>query len=162
MAGTTRTVIDLVTGPSCTLAGWSGRPGRCRWCDGAAKVGTRFCGAVCEDAYRANHEWEPARTAVLTRDRDRCAVCGTGPDTVAVARLLIRALIPLGPVEAARLWHSPEWWAFELGCSVEVVRTSMPTGDYRSGCHHHMDGLETRCRRHQPPEVQLAPTRRAG
>ena len=115
VAGTSRTVIDLVTGPSCSLAGWSGRPGRCRWCDGAAQVGTRWCGTVCEDAYRNNHDWASARQAVLTRDRDRCAMCGTGPDTVAIARLLIRALIPLGPVEAARLWHSSDWWAFELG-----------------------------------------------
>ena len=80
-------------------------------------------------------------------------MCGVGPDTVAIARLLIRALIPLGPVEAAELWHSPEWWAFELACSVEVVRTSGVAGDYRLGCHHHMDGLETRCREHQHADV---------
>jgi len=161
VAGTSPTVIDLATAPTCRLAGWSGRPGRCRWCDGAAKVGTRWCSTVCEDAYRTNHEWAWARSAVLTRDRDRCAMCGIGPDTVAIARLLIRALIPLGPVEAAELWHSPEWWAFELACSVEVVRSSGVAGDYRLGCHHHMDGLETRCREHQSAEVIVLSTSRA-
>jgi hypothetical protein len=162
VAGTSRTVIDLVTGPSCSLAGWSGRPGRCRWCDGAAQVGTRWCGTVCEDAYRNNHDWASARQAVLTRDRDRCVMCGTGPDTVAIARLLIRALIPLGPVEAARLWHSSDWWAFELACSVEVVRVSGGSGDYRLGCHQHMDSLETRCRQHQDAEVISLTTFEAG
>src|SRR5262245_17362878 len=113
MAGAS-TVVVLVTGPSCPLTGWSGRPGRCRWCDGPAKVGTRWCGTVCADAHRNNHEWAAARQAVLTRDRESCVVCGNGPDTLAVARLLIRALIPMSPVDAARLWHSADWWAFEL------------------------------------------------
>jgi hypothetical protein len=153
MAGTSRTVVDLVTGPSCSLAGWSGRPGRCRWCDGKAQVGTRWCGTVCEDAYRNTHDWASARQAVLTRDRDRCAICGTGPDTVAIARLFIRAFIPMGPVEAAELWHSSEWWSLELACSVEVVRMNGVHADYRLGCHQHMDGLETRCREHQHADV---------
>jgi hypothetical protein len=72
---------------------------------------------------------------------------------VAIARLLIRALIPMGPVEAAHLWHSADWWGFELACSVEVVRLSGGSGDYRTGCHQHMEALETRCRRHQAAEV---------
>ena len=89
-------------------------------------------------------------------------MCGTGPDTVAIARLLIRALIPLGPVDAARLWHSSDWWAFELACSVEVVRMSGAAGDYRLGCHQHMDALETRCRQHQDAEVISLTTLEAG
>ena len=35
-------------------------------------------------------------------------------------------------------------------------------GDYRLGCHQHMDSLETRCRQHQDAEVISLTTLEAG
>ena len=130
----------------CTLSSWSGDPTRCRWCDAAARLDGRWCSFACQDAHDAQHDWGQARLAALTRDDDACVECGTGPATVAASRLLLRALIPMGPVAAARLWHSEGWLAFELAGSVDVVHRHPPREGYRSGCHHHLDGLVTLCR----------------
>lgn len=133
----------------CSLSQWSGPPERCRWCDAPAAPGFAWCGSRCEDAYRENHWWDMARAAALARDGNRCTTCGIGPDDVQVARWFLRAFIPMGAVEAAGLWHSPTWAALVLACSVEVNHIDPRRGGgYGSGCHHHLDGLETLCHRH--------------
>jgi 5-methylcytosine-specific restriction endonuclease McrA len=133
---------------ACPLSRWQGAADRCRWCDRPARESSPWCATACEDEYRTNHWWDLARHAVLSRDDHRCRVCGLGPDTVTVAKLTLRALIPMSPVEAARLWRTEAWWALELACSVEVNhREPRLGGGYASGCHHHLDGLETLCHR---------------
>lgn len=133
----------------CLLARWSGAPDRCRWCDEPAAPGFAWCGNRCEDQYRRNHWWDLARFAALARDDHRCVACGLGPETVQVARLFIRAFVRMSAVEAAALWQSPEWAEVVLACSVEVNHV-VPRrgGGYGSGCHHHLDGLETLCHGH--------------
>jgi hypothetical protein len=133
----------------CSLSRWSGAADRCRWCDEPAAPGFDWCSNLCEDTYRANHWWDQARAAALARDDHRCTTCGVGPDTIQVARLFIRAFIPMGPVEAAELWHSDQWFELVLASSVEVNHIVPRRGNgYGSGCHHHLDGLETLCHRH--------------
>ena len=39
--------------------------------------------------------------------------------------------------------------AAQLACSVDVVHRMPPAQSYRTGCHHHLDGLVTLCRRCQ-------------
>ena len=104
---------------------------------------------ACEDAYETQHDWTRARHDRLIHDTDCCVECGTGPGSPALGRLLLRALIPMGPVDAARLWHSEQWLAYELSCSVDVVHRVPTPARYRSGCHNHQDGLITLCRRCQ-------------
>ena len=50
------------------------------------------------------------------------------------------------PVSASRLWHSEEWLAVELASSVDVAPRWPHREGYLHGCHHHLDGLVTRCR----------------
>ena len=63
--------------------------------------------------------------------------------------IMIRALIPMDPMTSAQLWRSEEWLSVQLACSVDVVHRMPPAQGYRSGCHHHLDGLVTLCRRCQ-------------
>ena len=132
----------------CSLTRWNGDIGRCRWCDDEARPGSAWCGTLCEDGYRANHWWDLARAAALARDAHRCVICGAGPERATVAKLLLRALIPMGPVEAALLWRSETWSALKRSCSLEVNHRSPRVGrGYQSGCHHHLDGLDSLCHR---------------
>ena len=149
---------------TCPLSSWRGDPGRCRWCDEASRPGSAWCGSMCEDTYRANHWWDLARHATLAGDGRRCRRCGNGPDVVTTAKLLLRALIPMGPVDAARLWESDQWWELVLACSVEVNHREPRHGrGYHSGCHHHLNGLETLCHRcHVAVTAGQALGRRAG
>ena len=133
----------------CSLSTWDGDPEHCRWCAAPARPGSPWCSLACEDLFEAEHEWGHAHRAALARDRDRCSECGTGPATAAEARLFIRAMIPLGPMEAAELWRSQEWMALQLACSVDVHHRMLPPQGYRSGCHNHIDGLVTLCRQWQ-------------
>jgi hypothetical protein len=133
---------------TCARSSWSGRDDRCRRCDAEAAPGFVWCGNRCEDDYRANHWWDHARRRALVRDGNRCVHCGLGPDVLATAKLVTRALLHLGPVEAARLWATDEWRALALACEVEVNHVVPRVGaGYWSGCHHHLDGLETLCHR---------------
>lgn len=133
---------------SCALSAWSGRPDRCRWCDGAARPGTPWCGIRCEDEYRRNHWWDHAREAAVVRDGGCCVRCGLGPAAVTEAKLLLRALIPMGPVDAARLWRTPAFRALKEAAVLEVNHVVPRRGaGYHAGCHHHLDVLETLCHR---------------
>lgn len=133
---------------ACLLSRWGGDPARCRWCDAPVRPASAWCGTTCQDEYRADHWWDLARSAVLSRDSHRCLRCGVGPDLVTVAKLVLRALIPIGPVDAARLWRSEAWSAFQLRCSIEVNHREPRMGrGYQSGCHHHRHGLESLCHR---------------
>ena len=133
----------------CPLAAWDGDPEHCRWCAAPARPGSEWCSLVCEDRFQAEHEWGHAYAATLARDHDRCSDCGTGPASAGEARIFIRAMIPLDPMTAAGLWRSEEWLALQLSCSVDVVHRRPPAQSYRSGCHNHLDGLRTLCRRCQ-------------
>lgn len=133
----------------CELARWSGERDRCRWCDEPVRNGSSWCSLTCTDRYEAEHEWVHARSAALARDHECCLDCGTGPAAIATARALIRALIPMDPMTSAQLWRSEEWLSVQLACSVDVVHRMPPAQGYRSGCHHHLDGLVTLCRRCQ-------------
>ncbi len=65
-----------------------------------------------------------------------------------MAKLLLRALVPMGPIEAARLWRSTEWQALRQACVLEVHHVVAGQGNgYGAGCHHHLRGLETLCHR---------------
>jgi hypothetical protein len=65
-----------------------------------------------------------------------------------LAKLLLRALLPIGPMEAAHLWRSSDWQALRQACGLEVHHVVPRRGDgYGAGCHHHLDGLETLCHR---------------
>lgn len=146
----------------CPLSRWRGDPRRCRWCDERVAGERAWCSNVCEDDYRRNHWWNLARYGALARDRDRCARCGIGPATASEAKLLLRALIPMSPVQAAELWRSAAWADFFLACSVEVNHIDPRRGrGYRSGCGHHLQNLETLCHRHHV-EVTAAQRRAAG
>lgn len=82
------------------------------------------------------------------RDGERCVRCGLGPDTLTIAKLLIRALVPMGAVQAARLTRSPAWAALRQACTLEVNHKVPRRGaGYDAGCHHHLSGLETLCHR---------------
>lgn len=146
---------------TCPLSSWSGDPTRCGWCDQPARMPSPWCSVACEDAWFTNHDWERARAAALVRDGDRCTDCGVGPGQPALGRIVLRALIPMGPVDAARLWVQVDWMAFELACSVEAEHRQWTPQGYRSGCHHHLDGLVTRCRSCVDRAVATQP-RRAG
>lgn len=133
---------------ACCLSQWTGDPVHCRWCDAPVRPPAAWCGTLCEDEYRANHWWDLARSRVLARDQHRCVRCGVGPEQVTAAKLLLRAWIPVGPVDAVRLWRTDEWAALRLRCSVEVNhRIPRRGGGYHSGCHHHLEELETLCHR---------------
>lgn len=133
---------------SCARSSWSGRPERCRWCDEPAATGSTWCGHRCEDDFRRNHWWDQARDAAIVRDGSCCVRCGLGPDTPTVAKLLLRALVPMGPVDAARLWRTPEFAALRDACRLEVNHVVPRRGrGYHAGCHHHLDELETLCHR---------------
>lgn len=80
------------------------------------------------------------------RDGDRCVRCALGPETPMLAKLLLRAVIPMGAMQAAALWRSTEWCAFRRACVLEVHHVVARSGrGYGAGCHHHLDGLETLC-----------------
>jgi hypothetical protein len=145
----------------CTLSKWSGSEDRCRWCDRASGE-ERWCSVDCADDYEAHHDWARARSTRLIHDRDCCVECGTGPESAALGRLVLRALIPMSPMDAARLWRSEAWLAFELSCSVDVVHHLPTPQRYRSGCHNHLDGLITLCRRCQDRRHSTIDLRRAG
>ncbi len=132
----------------CALSPWSGDPRRCRWCDQPARPDQAWCGLRCEDGYRRNHWWDHARQAAIVRDGSCCVRCGLGPDTPTVAKLVLRALVPMGPVDAARLWRTPDFRALQAASSLEVNHRVPRRGrGYHAGCHHHLDGLETLCHR---------------
>ena len=146
MVGMVLQLVDAQVG-RCDLSAWSGHLDRCRWCDGMVLGTGEWCSAACSDAHHANHEWARAHDMVLARDRDRCVDCGTGPESAAELRWLIRAFIPMDPVQAATLWRSEEWLALQLAASVDVVpRSRSSRYGYHSGCHHHLDELVTVCR----------------
>ena len=148
----------------CTLARWSGLADRCRWCDalfgsdgplpvGASAFGRDdpggWCSVACADEHHRNHWWDLARLSALARDDARCVECGRGPASVSEGKLFLRALIPMGPVDAARLWASRPWQRFSLDCRVEVHHLTPRLGaGYGSGCHHHLEGLVTLCHAH--------------
>lgn len=132
----------------CALSRWSGDPASCRWCDAPTRSGGPWCGHLCEDEYRRNHWWDHARAAAAVRDGERCVRCGLGPEIPMLAKLLLRALVPMGARQAASLWRSPGWAALRQACTLEVHHVVAREGcGYGAGCHHHLDGLETLCHR---------------
>jgi hypothetical protein len=131
---------------ACARSAWRGDATRCRWCDAEAAPGFVWCGNRCEDAYRANHWWDHARRTALNRDRSRCVRCGLGPDALGLAKRFTRAWLGLSAVQATALWATDEWRALTLACEVEVNHIVPRVGEgYWSGCHHHLDLLETLC-----------------
>ncbi|CAN5509475.1 hypothetical protein BH20ACT2_BH20ACT2_07770 [soil metagenome] len=141
--------VELDRAGRCALSRWDGDPAACRWCGRPAAEGFGWCGNRCGDDYRANHCWELARGAALGRDGHACVRCGLGPDTLALARATLRAMVPLGPVDAARLWRSAAWAELLAACSLEVHhRVARAGAGYGAGCHHHLDGLVVLCHRH--------------
>lgn len=136
----------LLQAGTCSRSSWGGDPQRCRWCDAAAAPGFVWCGNRCEDDYRANHWWDHARRCALARDGHRCVRCGLGPGVLRSAKRFVRGWLDLGPADAAALWATEEWRALALACEVEVNHIVPRVGaGYWSGCHHHLDLLETLC-----------------
>ncbi len=65
-----------------------------------------------------------------------------------LAKLFLRALVPMSAMGAAALWRSTEWLALRQACALEVHHIVAREGHgYGAGCHHHLDGLETLCHR---------------
>ncbi|MCU1352007.1 MAG: 67, gp67 [Acidimicrobiales bacterium] len=161
-----RTLDDLryaIQAGACAASRWAGDPGRCRWCDAPARPEAAWCSHPCEDEYRRNHWWDQAREAALVRDGSRCRHCGLGPAVPTTAKALLRALIPMRAIEAARLWQTPAWRALEQACQLEVNHLVPRLGrGYQAGCHHHLDNLETLCHRcHVAVTTQQQADRRA-
>jgi len=151
---------DLALAGACSLSRWAGHEARCRWCDAgvahrrSAPAGAvdpsarRWCSHRCLDEFRRNHWWDQAREAALVRDGGCCVRCGRGPEVATVAKLFIRATVPMGVVDAARLWRTQEWQRLHQACQLEVNHiVPRRGGGYHAGCHHHLDGLETLCHR---------------
>lgn len=137
-----------VLAAGCPSSRWTGRAAGCRWCDATIGLGEIWCGHRCEDRFLRDHCWDHAREAALVRDGGRCVRCQLGPETLTLAKLLLRAWVPMGVVEAAGLWRTAEWRLLVQASQLEVNHV-VPRrgGGYAAGCHHHLAGLETLCHR---------------
>jgi hypothetical protein len=136
--------------PGCVLARPNG-PGTCDW-DGTPLTGRqrRWCSAACATAAFDNHSWTYAREAALRRDRHTCQRCGyqrpPQPNWRDFADADQSALTAHGGADAA-YWDAYNTWRRNLR-ALEVNHKTPILGLHgHSGCHHHLDGLETLCDR---------------
>jgi 5-methylcytosine-specific restriction endonuclease McrA len=103
---------------------------RCVGCGAPLKGRQRvWCSGDCETLFWQNHQWGMARAVVLVRDHKRCRRCGT---------------------TGTRVWQYQTWLgtdkSFSYKETLEVNHIIPVMGRHgQSGCHHHLDGLETLC-----------------
>lgn len=135
----------------CTVLPHLDHPGVCNRC-GAPLFGkrTQWCSAKCEKEFRANHDWNVARAAALTRDGGRCVRCGgDGSEqretrwAPAIAATQLRRLgvelLTNEPVSVVLIAAAREPW-------LEVNHIEPRNGrGYDWGCAHHTENLETLC-----------------
>lgn len=105
---------------ACPLFVWDGTPTNCRACNKPLTGRQqRWCSKECSNVWGRNHWWSWARKAALRRDEDKCVRCGsTGTD----------------------------YGIGERGLQVHH-KTPILGRHGETGCHHHLDGLETLCQR---------------
>ncbi len=109
---------------TCPLSTWEGDPKRCRWCNAELpKRRRRWCGDEHAREWDRNHFWNAARFAALRRDGEKCIRCGDHDHR-----------------DADGIWHSAR---------LQVHHKEPILGRHgETGCHHHLDGLETLCHTH--------------
>ena len=118
--------VDSLVGFDLTLRAcplfeaWDGSLKNCRACNKALTGRqSRWCSDDCANVWGRNHWWTSARKAALKRDEHRCVRCGsTGTD----------------------------YGIGERGLQVHH-KTPVLGRHGETGCHHHVDGLETLCHR---------------
>jgi hypothetical protein len=117
----------------CTASSWEGDPKRCRWCNGELTGRQRrWCGE-CGNEFGRNHLWSWASNAAKRRDNYQCVVCRRDPREVYEEKLELGWV----PREAHR------FLILQVHHRVPVLGRHAETG-----CHHHLDGLETLCAHH--------------
>lgn len=143
----------------CSLLAFRDVDGKCDAC-GKELTGrqVRWCSADCRDVFPTNHYWTWARWAAVERDGHACVRCGRSWQGLLVAAR-ITGYRPQGelPWTEAYLWQEREREFQEALKALRLeVNHKQPVRGYRaSGCHHHLDGLETLCHRCHAEETRL-------
>lgn len=124
----------------------------------------RWCGKLCEQEFRRQHDWGTAREVVKRRDGNRCVRCGRGPaDWDDELDKRIRALTDGREVtDRERVAFTRTGWAkrLQLDLSLEVNHIEPRRGaGYGFGCWNHQDNLETLC---HGCHVEVTTAQRAG
>ncbi len=159
---------------ACELTRWSGEPGVCRWCSSALSGRrTAWCSFGCEQTFRENHDWSVARVAALKRDNYACVRCGRIgwndlPHGLLGGTLMKRRdtrwVPPMLHIDAWRKAEAPAfavalqrehaWWILGVthepnnaSHDLEVNHKTPVRGKRLYGCQHHLEGIETLCRR---------------
>ena len=120
--------VDLV---ACTASAWQGESGRCHWCN-AELTGRRtaWCSDACAAEFGRNHWWTSASRAARRRDDSRCVECARDPRDVYAEKI-------------AAGWTERDARRF---LTLQVHHRIPVLGRHgETGCHHHLDGLETVC-----------------
>jgi hypothetical protein len=111
----------------CEASDWNGEPTYCRWCNKPLpKLRRRWCSDNCGNEFGRHHWWSWASAAAIKRDGDACVRCG------------VKAANDAGG----------NWPRDRQGrlMRFEVHHKTPILGRHgESGCHHHLDGLETLC-----------------
>lgn len=111
---------------ACTASAWEGDPSRCRWCNGELSGRQlRWCGS-CSNEFAVNHWWTSARRRARKRDGFACVRCGAkeGHDES-------------GEIRRGR---DGKPVILQVHHRVQILGRHGETG-----CHHHLEGLETLC-----------------
>ncbi len=108
---------------SCTASAWKGDKDSCRWCNSMLPgMRRRWCSDECAASFGRNHWWTSASRAAVKRDGRRCVRCGATE------------------LDPRRRKGKTSSVYLEVHHKIPVKgRHSV------SGCHHHLDGLETLC-----------------
>lgn len=153
----------------CPLCQWDGNPRNCRWCNRSLTGRQeRWCTDHGADGtaigWFENHVWTDVRRAALNRDGHRCTRCFTDPTEAAIlARAACDAaggyLYPPNPRSSTTIvnWRNgtplqrqmSTWYRQRISdTQLEVNHITPILGRHKiNGCHHHLDGTETLCRR---------------
>ena len=119
---------------ACTASAWEGDTTRCRWCNSELPPRRRrWCSDECATTWGRNHWWTAASKAAMRRDRRRCVDCRIDPRDAHQAALGAG----IDPARARRF------------LTLQVHHKTPVLGRHgETGCHHHLDGLETVCLHH--------------
>lgn len=138
------TLLELLNTCAIARANRNGREirtGHCVWCDAPLRGRQRrWCSEGCVRAHRTNHTWTVARAAALARDGYRCVRCGAHPGRDGPPWQLLEE-----DFEAFQR-RQAAWLAGDS--RLEVNHITPCRGQHGAlSCAHHLDGLETLCRR---------------
>lgn len=128
----------------------------CAWCgDELPPRRRRWCSDACSQEFARQHVWSVAREAAKSRDGHMCRVCSRGWGAAHLLALFLnlsghdlgRDLVDEEFAEIFRAWTG--------GANLEVNHVVPRRGaGYRTGCAHHVDGIETLCREHHVIETK--------